>query len=823
MKEGIEKQVEGYIDEVGLYSKEHRDYLDKLNHLLDEMKESTSSDERHQYNSFRETVNSFDKYITDKNIELTRHESDRFAVIVSSGLSSPAKKRMAEDLMRAVKERHSLESGLKIEEGKRKKEIAALSRSSFFFVNWYRLFRYSLDYNTITLFTHLYKASTFDRLRVNFVSWYRQIENELFKVLDEYYYYLSTLEYNSLVKLAEAGYAAEKFNEIKKYSSYDPAELFELMEDFTSRFICVLLNISVIDRALKKVFRDRQPGHGFWGFIGLMTDRPIQNNVVTRYTGRSLMSNSISGALYSFYTSHFGVTVFTMNQLMYLVGEDGIVNTAEKNLTQGAIHRLNEEKKTRESDDYVIKSRLDELLPLNSRYSPMGALLAEKMYMLEKNAGQAAAKDQYKPLLRIVKILEGYIKYMIDPVAGRGGFTLEYENEILENYFTRFPEIVKAAEDFLLFGQELQGSRGKELAGLRVPLTDEGQTLVQQLSDADSDLPRIDGARFMRETITLISSKCYNLCMRFNDIIIRFNGEGWSEPPDFMDRYDYAVNSRIRLPKLRTIEIITGKKDLSLMDFLEAACSLGLYFAEYFEHKGIKAVRQEIENLQKNLQGRDSGTADGVISADQPLAVYPGSEISEEVDRIYVDSLTGLRRWEYFEDFIVPVYYDKKKCYNSDAPRHVFCCELSNLAEVNRREGNDAGDLVFKKFSTVINDVVAGAGLDNSVFRSSGGMITGFFNGISQSMAAELLHNILKNTAEISAASGPVLFSAGLYREWKGSNVYKNIDVAKKIMTQLEDGFASHVGFLRNQDYVVTDKDFDRRGMMREGMISVLS
>ncbi len=41
-------------------------------------------------------------------------------------------------------------------------------------------------------------------------------------------------------------------------------------------------------------------------------------------------------------------------------------------------------------------------------------------------------------------------------------------------------------------------------------------------------------------------------------------------------------------------------------------------------------------------------------------------------------------------------------------------------------------------------------------------------------------------------------------------------------MKQVEDGVGSHLGFVRSQDYVVTEKDFDRRGCLREGMISVI-
>ena len=827
MKEGIERQVEGYIEQVGLYSKEHRDYLDKLNRLLDEMKDSGNLAERQHYNSFRETVTAFEKYVSTRQIELTRKEKERFGIIASSGLGSLAKKRMAEDLMRSVKERYSSESEIKLEEGRRKKEIEGLSRSHFFFVNWYRLFRFALDYNTITLISHLYKASSLDVIRVNTVEWYRKVEDEIFRILDEYYYYLSTLEYNSLVKLAEAGNAAERLNELKKMTSYEPAELFEFMEDFSSRFICVMNNLSVIDRALKKVFKDRQPAHGFRGYIGLLTDRPLQNNVVIRLKGRSMMRNSICGALYSFYTSHFGVRVLTFNQLMHLAAEDGIIDTAKKNLTQGAIRRLNEEEKKRETDDYKIRARLDQIFPLTEKYAGQGASLAERIFNMEKPAGHSASKEQYRPLLRIVKILEGYIKYFIEPVAAGSAFNVEYENEKVDISIGKYPELLKAAEDFIILGEELQGSRGRDVAGFRVPLNDEGSSLVQKLADAEEDLPKVEGAKSMRGVLSAISSKSFNICMRFNDIIIKYNTAGRTEPPDYTDKFDFAVNSRIQHSRIRTLEILLAKKDISLMDFIEAGCSLGFYLADFFGHKGIKAIYDETGELKENLLGKNSGSADDADKSGATANTAGKSDIAEEMDVVYTDTLTGFRKWEYFEDFILPVYYDEKKCYNGDAVRHVFCCEISNLYEINHQTGKDAGDLVYKKFADVINSILLESGTENAAFRSGGGIITGFLTGMSQTAAADLLHRILKGVVTISADEGgvqfgEVLFNAGLYREWKGSDVYKNIEVAEKIMKQVEDGVGSHLGFVRSQDYVVTEKDFDRRGCLREGMISVI-
>jgi len=42
-------------------------------------------------------------------------------------------------------------------------------------------------------------------------------------------------------------------------------------------------------------------------------------------------------------------------------------------------------------------------------------------------------------------------------------------------------------------------------------------------------------------------------------------------------------------------------------------------------------------------------------------------------------------------------------------------------------------------------------------------------------------------------------------------------------MLQGSDGKECHVAFMRNPDQIVDDKDFDRRGRLRDGLISVLS
>jgi len=50
-----------------------------------------------------------------------------------------------------------------------------------------------------------------------------------------------------------------------------------------------------------------------------------------------------------------------------------------------------------------------------------------------------------------------------------------------------------------------------------------------------------------------------------------------------------------------------------------------------------------------------------------------------------------------------------------------------------------------------------------------------------------------------------------------------NMDIVKKIMMQGAEGSKGHVAFLKHPDRIITEKDLDRKGYLKEGLISVVS
>ncbi len=825
----IDKQVSSFINEVGLYSDEHINYIEKLNNVLEEMKDSANRVERKNYHPFSETVKSFEYYVREKKITLTPYEKERFAAIASSGLNNMAKKRMAEDLIHAVKARYASENELKVSDEKKKNEIAELEKSKSFFINWYNLLKFAFEHGTITLFSHRLKAECFDRLRVNANTWFAAVKPDLKKCLDQYYFYLSVLEYNSLVSLYKSGIVLGNMKDVANNLSYSWEELVDLMNSFASHYIEVAVNIKYVDSGLKKIFKDQSPGHGFWGFIGLLSDRPLVNGKVVRYNYDEMLSETIRGVLFSYYTIYADVAVRTMNQLMYLAGESGIINNREKELTDEAKkdQSLRETREQGEASRVIL--RLNEISDLVGSCREDGINLAGRIFAIEAkgNLNQWNKDAETRPFFRIMKVLEGLKKYIIEMIKDSNNLILEYDDNEYKNYFESQPDLMKAVLDFAEFSDELQGRREKDISGFRLETDEERDAFIKRIITPDMELPNIPGARTLRETLINISAKSYNLCMRFNDLINRYNESRKTQSSDLIRNYDFFYNAKIIHPKLRGFEIAINRRDVVLADLVKSGCSICEFLSEQLQHPGIKALRDEIAKLTVENSDGVSLHEDSDNPEIKETAASREAGIGVNVDDIYSDRLTGLKNWEYFEDYILPENYDENHQYLGKENRHVFCMEISNLVSINIKSGNETGDKVYKKFCQVIQENLNFSGHGNVAIRWQGGVIIGYITGVTAIDAIDIVHGIFRKTnslvvtGEINATPEPVI-NAGVYTESPGSNALTNIDIVKKMMLQASDGIKGHVIFLKHPEQFITEKDFDRRGYLKEELISIV-
>ncbi|MCL1834414.1 MAG: hypothetical protein FWG49_07930, partial [Leptospirales bacterium] len=417
----LEENIDSYLEEVGVNSEEHKKYLEKLTRVLEDMKASANQSEKKHYANFKQTVDDFARFLAEKNIKLTPQEENRFSVIAGSGLNNLAKKRMAEDLIHQIKNRAAVDLAQKIEFDKMNSEITLLNESKFRLIDWYRLTRFAIQYNTITLFSHRYRAESLDTITIKGALAYKEIASELKEILDKYYFYLTVLEYNAIVKLFGMGKTIEKLVKVNHSLSYHPNDILELMNDFASYYIYVMRNISSIDKGLEKVIKNRQPIHGFMGNVWILTDRKIFNNKVERYKKNEVINKTFAGSLYSFYTSHLGVIVNTFNQLIHIVNINGDLDHIKKEYTPEAATAMENESHTQDVEGKKIQDRLSEIINITTKYSSMGKSLAKRLFEIEARSSLAAwNKDaQIKPFFKLIKIFDAYLKYILEFIISR--------------------------------------------------------------------------------------------------------------------------------------------------------------------------------------------------------------------------------------------------------------------------------------------------------------------------------------------------------------------------------------------------------------------
>jgi GGDEF domain-containing protein len=600
------------------------------------------------------------------------------------------------------------------------------------------------------------------------------------------------------------------------------------MNRFTSLYIIVTVNVKYIDSGLKKIFKEQNPGHGFWGFIGLLTDRPIVNGKAARYSYDEMISETVRGVLLSYYTACAGINVRTMYQLMYLSGEDGLLDSHEKHLTDEARNDQSVRETREQGESSRISTRLNEISDLAGVYREEGINFAVRIFALEAkaNLSQWNREAESRPFFRIMKVFEGLKKYIIELIKDGNNLILEYDDNVYKNFFESQPDIMKAVIDFAEFADELQGSREKEISGLRLEIDLERSAFIKRMLTPDMELPNIPGARTLREMLIGMSARCYNLCMRFNDLINRYNSGGKTQSSDLTKNYDFFLNAKVLHPKIRGFEILTNRRDTVLADVIKAGCAISQFLSEQLLHPGIKAIQDEVSKLREENAARLASGMDGDLPEIQETAVTGKS--GAHTDDVYSDRITGLKNWAYFEDFILPENYDDAHLYRGGIKRHVFCIEITNLGDINRKSGNDAGDDVYRKLCHVVRDLLEKEKGDNIALRGHGGIITGYITDMETIDAVEIVHTIFRKihsmmlTGEIKAFPEPVI-NAGVYSESPGSNAIKNMELAKKIMMQGSEGGKGNVAFLKHPDQVITEKDLDRRGYLKEGLISVVS
>ena len=538
------------------------------------------------------------------------------------------------------------------------------------------------------------------------------------------------------------------------------------------------------------------------------------------------MNKTILGTVMSYYTTRFKIPVRTANQVMFLISEDGLLNTKVKHLTEKAHVKMEKENERDKDDSSQIRERFEEISDIPGKFAEWGEKLAERIFQVggRSNIRQWEKEADIKPFFKLGKVLDGYLKYLLDILADNQT-RLEYDDQLIDNYFEKFSDLIKVIDNYHRFAVEIEGRRGKDLFNYKIVEGLDVPSFIENLVDKEGKLPQFSGARDMRETLNELSSRCYNLCLRFNDVINVFKREGKTLQAAPQESYDFYLNARLVHVRYNSVSFVLNRKEVSLGDILEAGCSLAVYVASFLNHQGIKSIIDEAALLREGMEG--SAVSDNGVLDEERFengSVDPEKEMLDDLDRMYRDSLTGLENLRYLEDVIIPGYYDEDGNYSGDSVRHLFCCSIVNLSVINSDIGNEAGDRALKSLTALFNDRLGALeGKSSMVIRYDGTLFVGFIVGLTTSQCVDLLRGIAADVSSGESGGGDVIVNFGIYREWNGTNIYSNIEIARRIMLLAIDGITGGAAFLKNQDQIFQKRDLEKKGIPDRNQISFVS
>lgn len=833
IREKYQKRLDKDIGDLEVFSREHKDSTEKFNRLLDTLQKSQKSRaEKIALLELNRLINNLLKYMETNNITLQGSERKELTIITGSGFDPLAKKRMAEDLVYKIRKRCEKERELKSERKKRDKEIRQLADSRNSLFSWFGLTKYSLDYGTITLFSHRFLDKCLSLVRVNVNNWLGNVETSVREVMNSKYYILSNLEYNAIQKLLSLRVAVNKIVKMKQELSYDPARISEIMNEFTAIYIPVIRNSEVIETAIKKIIQKTEKTHGLWGDVMSLLDEPIVNNRPVKWDLQSRMTKSIFGMLLSYYTSRYGAVVTTLNQLMYLVDNDGTIESSVKILTPEAEKIEKEVRTKKESEKKNIEVRYKSLGKIIRKYLDNGQKYEEMILKRDAKNRYTIWVEEHKnnPMLKIKRLVEGFIKYFIEDINNGAAFKLHYDKNEFLNYFSDKEPLTKLTNKFSMDGFELVGSKLKDFTNQSLVSDKNSEQFIKTV--VETEKPKISGLNFVRKVLLDIGNLSYSIANNLNEIIINYYRNKEIIDNKIMNNYNFYIDAQLHKTKQIKSPALFKKENISLKIFMETACSLAFHIAREVQYPSITAILTERDKLEEKLKNENmaAATEKEVAFEDEEIGL-PESIDREgnDVESLFIDTLTGLKRKNYLDDVILQRTYDKRGRYTGELKRYLFLCEIFSLKSFNDRYNHDVGDKIVFSVARAFYDKVNAPGThgDNIIIRYSGAELLGFIHDMTLTEAVDILGQVVKNIRSIQIEHegediGQIPVAAAIYEERKNSAYLDNFSTVSRILTSVARKGVGAVGFIKKADYIVTKRDFDLSGIIDDELLGII-
>jgi len=821
----MSQKLDPYFNEVERYSEEHIKDIDKLNRLLESLSGSVKDTKDSRIVAgLKQTIDGFNSFLQKNKLQLSNYEKKEIMAITGASLELPIKKRMVEDLFHKIKNRFNQDKINRQEKAQYKKDVLEFQQRQKSFLRWFYLFMFSLEFGTITLFSHQLKESMVRHLLSREVIWKNHLYKHIIAVLNEKYYILSTVEYNSLELILQVADSMKSFESIPTQISYGGPDLKEAIEKFAILYITLLKNRNHIKAAAKKAFDNKMP-HNFWGALLDMLDEPIVNGRPLLLNDIEKMNQTILGVLYSFYSVYERSVVKSINQLLYLLNNECVIDKTTKRLTKNA--KLNEEKnrKIKSTKEKSYQNKFDEIDRILNMLIPHGKDLSEKILMGQNKSINNDADEVRRPFINIKRLIEGYISYFIDLIDNEDSFILEYDGKDYSNFFDVKPEIIDAVSRYNLFDMELEGARLKKL--FNITIETDVDSFLSHLSDSNvKESSLVPSYQHAKAVIGKISEKTYYISQRLVDILSSYYNKQKIVGEKAIDNYDFFINAFIKKNKGVKAAILLGKDIMTLKDFLTGAAAFGLYISQYLKHPGIDGLKKEFLILKEKINSENLNiSTDAKFKEDS----VDSEDISIKLDAMYKDTLTGLWKGEYLEEVIIPQYYENLY-YMKDTPRFIVNFTIDNLQIINDSYGPEITDLVIVETIRRIKEHVHGPGRDseNIILRITGGELYAYIQNESLTSIIEMLQNLVRDVAKISVEHEGTNFSkipfyAAAYEEHERTSVYENIEVVRQILWITKNITKGSIGCIKDMNKIILKRDFNRHGELNPELITVFN
>ncbi len=836
-----DKYMDSYFEKVDRYSEGHRKDLEKFSQLLEHLTGSIIADKDNRYKSemvlFRDTIIEFEEFLGQQKITLSKTEKNNLSFITESAYTPIVKKRMAEDLIHKIRKRFSDERNKNLAKTQIENEIDEIRKSKRGIADWFRITKFALSYGTITFFSHKLKDISLSIIRNKVFSWQKTIETNINFVLDKKYYILSTLEYNALEIILQLKKPIDDICGINYELYYDDRLLSDKIDNFTKVYLTMLKNSEYTEFAFKKIIKEKdlkgeRDNHGLWGILKNLLDQPIHDNRPVLRNDYDKIINSVTGLLISYYTSREKVVIRTLNQIFYLLSIDGKLDFDHKHLTKEAIQKSEMSSREDTDEDELISKKLEGLNRIFDNYLVKGPHLEERIFRLEYGNKYSAILENIKnkPVMKILKLVEGQIKYFVEFITDPENFILVYDNTDFKNYFEIKPEISDISGKYIGFLNELSGTRKKEIEGLISEPEVTPEEFINVLTNPE--LLKIAGnpkINFVRGVLQKIAEYNYRLAVCLNEIITSYYDFKEKVNNDKKRNFDFFSNSILKKIKNQKINKFFKKDDVILKEFLEAACSLAFHISHTLNNISIANMVKEREQLKseiKNIQKLKSETISEAVIDDN---FDENNTVLLEIDNIYKDSLTNLWKIDYIKDQVIPKLYDEKYNYKFEMPRFVFMGNIIGFQELNNIYGHENVDKFYSEFSRRIQArIEMNKSPDNLVIRYGAGIFAGYINDVTMMEAVEVIMEINNEFQEFvrynfNAEYEKINYNFAIYEEQFGTNHFQNIEHLRKILTVLNNGPGKSIGFIKDLKYIITSRDYDLHGNLDRALVTIVS